>query len=92
MRWDSVYRMENIPALLVSLGATANCSTSDAYLELSATQFLVEKDDKINNKEGSRMANIPLTVVLDNLRSAFNVGSIFRTGECGERKKPVCTL
>lgn len=30
-------------------------------------------------RQGARM---PLTVVMDNLRSAFNVGSIFRTSEC----------
>ena len=34
---------------------------------------------------------IPLVVVLDNLRSAFNVGSIFRTAECvGASKMYLC--
>ena len=31
----------------------------------------------------SSMPKLPVTVVLDNLRSAFNVGAIFRTAECG---------
>ncbi len=29
------------------------------------------------------LPKLPVTVVLDNLRSAFNVGAIFRTAECG---------
>jgi tRNA G18 (ribose-2'-O)-methylase SpoU len=31
----------------------------------------------------SRLPRVQLSVALDNLRSAFNVGSIFRTAECG---------
>lgn len=31
---------------------------------------------------GNENIRMPLTVVMDNLRSAFNVGSIFRTAEC----------
>jgi len=31
----------------------------------------------------SRLPRLPLCVALDNLRSAFNVGAIFRTAECG---------
>ncbi len=31
----------------------------------------------------SSLPRLPVTVVLDNLRSAFNVGAIFRTAECG---------
>jgi tRNA G18 (ribose-2'-O)-methylase SpoU len=31
----------------------------------------------------SSLPKLPVTVVLDNLRSAFNVGAIFRTAECG---------
>eukprot|EP00929_Paragymnodinium_shiwhaense_P054446 TRINITY_DN27291_c0_g2_i1.p1 TRINITY_DN27291_c0_g2~~TRINITY_DN27291_c0_g2_i1.p1 ORF type:complete len:327 (+),score=80.78 TRINITY_DN27291_c0_g2_i1:90-1070(+) len=30
----------------------------------------------------SDKARMPLTVIMDNLRSAFNVGSVFRTSEC----------
>lgn len=29
------------------------------------------------------LPKLPVTVILDNLRSAFNVGAIFRTAECG---------
>ncbi len=31
----------------------------------------------------SALPRLPVTVVLDNLRSAFNVGAVFRTAECG---------
>ncbi|MBN1326564.1 MAG: hypothetical protein JW996_01310 [Candidatus Cloacimonetes bacterium] len=44
------------------------------------------RDDQFlqREKDGSRTAcdKIPLYLVLDNLRSAFNVGSIFRTADC----------
>lgn len=41
-------------------------------------EFVIIKDDKHpDNQE-----NIPLVLILDNLRSSFNVGSIFRTAEC----------
>ncbi|CAK0863153.1 unnamed protein product, partial [Prorocentrum cordatum] len=33
-------------------------------------------------RDAASRPRMPLTVVLDNLRSAFNVGSIFRTAEC----------
>ena len=37
------------------------------------------------------VAQVPLTLVLDHLRSAFNVGSIFRTAEClGVRRIVLC--
>lgn len=43
-------------------------------------------DDEILICEGDRKVcsskTIPLTIILDNVRSAFNVGAIFRTAEC----------
>ena len=46
--------------------------------EIKDDDFLILKQD------GERKQNkqIPLYLVLDNLRSSFNVGSIFRTAEC----------
>lgn len=41
--------------------------------------FLVTVKDLTDGRAASVM---PVTVILDNLRSAFNVGGIFRTGEC----------
>ncbi|WP_415062078.1 RNA methyltransferase [Bdellovibrio sp.] len=35
-----------------------------------------------NDKEATTSEPLPLVFVLDNIRSAFNVGSIFRTAEC----------
>ena len=37
----------------------------------------------------SSLPKIPVTVVLDNIRSAFNVGAIFRTAECGRVQRLV---
>lgn len=49
--------------------------------------FLVLEDDAIEN----RHTPLPLIFVLDNIRSAFNVGSIFRTAEClGVKKVFLC--
>jgi tRNA G18 (ribose-2'-O)-methylase SpoU len=46
--------------------------------DLRDHDFVIFTDDKF----GYNIQTIPLTLVLDNLRSAFNVGSIFRTAEC----------
>lgn len=45
-------------------------------------EFMVETDDREATASDAAGAKLPLTVVLDNLRSAFNVGSVFRTSEC----------
>lgn len=37
---------------------------------------------KTDDRENPLAAKIPLRLIVDNLRSAFNVGSIFRTAEC----------
>ncbi|KAL6064475.1 TrmH family RNA methyltransferase [Balamuthia mandrillaris] len=58
-------------------------------------EFLITRDDH-RETGGEAAANyskqsIPLTLVLDNIRSAFNVGSIFRTAEClGVQKIYLC--
>jgi 23S rRNA (guanosine2251-2'-O)-methyltransferase len=46
--------------------------------QLRDDQFLVYSTDA----KASTSEKLPLVFVLDNLRSAFNVGSIFRTAEC----------
>jgi tRNA G18 (ribose-2'-O)-methylase SpoU len=51
-----------------------------------------ETDNVIHRFDGINPGNcgkvpFPLTVVLDNLRSAYNVGSIFRTAECVQASK-----
>eukprot|EP00756_Hemistasia_phaeocysticola_P055895 Hpha_TRINITY_DN31893_c0_g1::TRINITY_DN31893_c0_g1_i2::g.29981::m.29981 len=54
-------------------------------------EFMVLRPDDLSKKSPAEAGDgsgsspgevMPLTVVLDNLRSAFNVGSIFRTSEC----------
>jgi tRNA(Leu) C34 or U34 (ribose-2'-O)-methylase TrmL len=51
--------------------------------ELRDDQFLIFTEDAPQGL----VEKIPLVLVLDNLRSAFNVGSIFRTAECFGVKK-----
>lgn len=40
------------------------------------------RDRAVPIEEYARLPKVPVTVVLDNLRSSFNVGAIFRTAEC----------
>lgn len=50
-------------------------------------EFLVLNTDQLS----SCIEKFPLVFVLDNIRSAFNVGSIFRTAEClGAKKLMLC--
>ncbi len=55
--------------------------------EIKDDDFLIHKQDG----ERKQSKQIPLYLVLDNLRSSFNVGSIFRTAECfGVSKLILC--
>ncbi|MDM7925272.1 MAG: RNA methyltransferase [bacterium] len=54
------------------------------------TRFQVRSlDSRLSPEEFRKVPRLPLTVVLDNLRSAFNVGSIFRTADCALVEKVV---
>jgi tRNA G18 (ribose-2'-O)-methylase SpoU len=44
-------------------------------------------DSPLSPEEFRRLPRHPVTVVLDNLRSAFNVGSIVRTADCARIEK-----
>ena len=48
------------------------------YKNVKDNDFLILKNDG-SNISGNK---IPLHLILDNLRSSFNIGSIFRTAEC----------
>lgn len=55
---------------------------------LKDCDFLVDTQDRVAPAPGP---SLPLVVVLDNLRAAFNVGAVFRTAEClGVSKVYVC--
>lgn len=57
------------------------------HKNLQDDEFLVIENDKTDTAQ----EKIPLVFVLDNIRSAFNVGSIFRTAEClGAEKIYLC--
>ena len=49
------------------------------------------RDRYVPIEEYSRLPRLPVTVVLDNLRSSFNVGAIFRTCECARVEKLITT-
>ena len=42
---------------------------------------------RINIEEFKKTSKIPLTIILDNVRSAFNVGAVFRTADAFLIKK-----
>lgn len=57
------------------------------HKNLQDDDFLIIENDKSEKAQES----LPLVFVLDNIRSAFNVGSIFRTAEClGAEKIFLC--
>ncbi|UOF02211.1 RNA methyltransferase [Bdellovibrio reynosensis] len=57
------------------------------HKNLQDDEFLIVENDKTE----TQLEKIPLVFVLDNMRSAFNVGSIFRTAEClGVEKIYLC--
>nr|BFD59403.1 hypothetical protein CKG001_15100 [Bdellovibrio sp. CKG001] len=57
------------------------------HKNLQDDEFLVIENDKTDTAQ----EKIPLVFVLDNIRSAFNVGSVFRTAEClGAEKIYLC--
>jgi tRNA G18 (ribose-2'-O)-methylase SpoU len=48
---------------------------------------LLEQQARIGGGAGAQVERLPLTVVLDNVRSLWNVGSMFRTADaCGVRE------
>lgn len=53
------------------------------HKNLQDDDFLIIENDKDHTSEKT----LPLVFVLDNIRSAFNVGSIFRTAECLSAEK-----
>jgi 23S rRNA (guanosine2251-2'-O)-methyltransferase len=46
-------------------------------------------DSRLSPEEFRRLPRRPITVILDNLRSAFNVGSIVRTADCARIEKAI---
>eukprot|EP00854_Cymbomonas_tetramitiformis_P016892 gene16892-20069_t len=57
-------------------------------------EFLIDRPDgslqqRDVDSSAAPTSRMPLTLVLDNLRSAFNVGSVFRTAECLQVEKIV---
>jgi tRNA G18 (ribose-2'-O)-methylase SpoU len=54
---------------------------------LAVERKLLDQQARIDGGSGAAIARLPLTVVLDNVRSLWNVGSIFRSADaCGVRK------
>jgi len=54
---------------------------------LEVEHKLLDQQTRIAGGPGARIERLPFTVVLDNVRSLWNVGSIFRSADaCGVRK------
>ena len=68
--------------LLVCTGTTNwnnACKVIDA--EMNRKKLNVEELNRISVEEFRKASKIPLVVVLDNVRSQNNIGSVFRTGD-----------
>ncbi|HPH72454.1 MAG TPA: TrmH family RNA methyltransferase, partial [Paludibacteraceae bacterium] len=50
-------------------------------------KLTIEELDRISVEEFKQTSKIPLIIVLDNVRSLYNVGSIFRTADAYLVKK-----
>ncbi|MCH7781009.1 MAG: TrmH family RNA methyltransferase, partial [Acidobacteria bacterium] len=54
---------------------------------LEVERKLLEQQARIGGGEGAEIERLPFAVVLDNVRSLWNVGSMFRTADaCGVQK------
>lgn len=70
---------ENIDfAELASIIAFRDTLLNTTGASLKDNDILIKRYDSVNNKS----CKFPLVIILDNLRSAFNVGSIIRSSEC----------
>ena len=56
---------------------------TDAGKKESSRPVVRNFDRRVPIEVYSRLPRLPIIVALDNLRSSFNVGAIFRTAECG---------
>jgi len=50
----------------------------------------VEELQRLSTEEYGKATKSPVTLVLDNIRSAYNVGSLFRTADCFRLKEIIC--
>lgn len=50
-------------------------------LDIPEDEFLISTQDTKEHKNSQRISKLEIRMVLDNLRSSFNVGSIFRSAE-----------
>lgn len=64
--------------LMLNLEKSLNLNIDDRKILSHKSRLTIEKLDGEKQME----SYLPVTVILDNLRSSFNVGSIFRTSEC----------
>jgi len=56
-------------------------------MEENYRKLKLEELNRLSNEEYSKVAKFPIVVVLDNIRSMNNVGSVFRTSDCFRIKK-----
>ena len=60
---------------------------------LDVEQKLRRQELRATGGQGSALARLPFVVIVDNVRSLWNVGSIFRTADaCGVRELALCGI
>jgi len=78
------------------LGRHVDCPRCGGRLTarpLGVERRLVEQELRIAGSVGAELSRLPLAVVLDNVRSLWNVGSMFRTADaCGVRELVLCGI
>lgn len=86
---DSTIQQLNRDVQSIKSGDKQGLDSLLVQMEKESGFFLTDVDLLADLPDGQRKTKLPMPVdiVLDNLRSGFNVGSIFRTAECmGVRK------
>lgn len=72
------------------LGRSVHCPSCGIRMTarpLEVERKLLEQQARIGGGEGAEIERLPFAVVLDNVRSLWNVGSMFRTADaCGVQK------
>jgi tRNA G18 (ribose-2'-O)-methylase SpoU len=63
------------------------CGTRMTARPIGVASRLAAQQERISGGDGARVPRLPFAVVVDNVRSLWNVGSIFRTADaCGVRE------
>jgi 23S rRNA (guanosine2251-2'-O)-methyltransferase len=78
------------------LGRSARCPACGIGLTarpLAIEQQLRDQESRVQGSAGADLRRLPLAVLVDNVRSLWNVGAIFRTADaCGVQRMVLCGI